>query len=185
MAARSGNPSTAGTRPEGEMMGLTEAKDGYLISILDRLLNDDPDSSAESLEQQGSTEFGSTLRAVKDCVRRDLEWLLNTKRALDGPIQDLGPLETSLWTYGLPDFTNYSLANANDRDRLCGQIAQAIRRFDRRMTNVSVKPGKSNPSDSALHYEIEATLNVEPKPVQVRFDSTLELQSRTFEVKNS
>lgn len=164
-------------------MELADAKDGYLISVLDRLLDDDPESSAEALDQPGPAETGWTLRAVKDRVRRDLEWLLNTKRALDEPMQELGPLETSLWTYGLPDVTNYSLANANDRDRLCAQIAQTIRRFDGRLTNVSVRPGTSNPSHASLHYEIEATLNVEPKPVQVRFDSTLEVQSRTFQVK--
>jgi type VI secretion system protein ImpF len=163
-------------------MGLPEGEDSYVTSVLDRLLNEDLDSPTESSDQR---KLGWPLSEVKERVRRDLEWLLNTKRALDKPLQELGPLETSLWTYGLPDFTNYGFDNPNDRDRLCGQIAQAIRRFDRRLTNVSVKPGTSHSSDSGLHYEIEATLNVEPKPVQVRFDSMLELRSRTFVVKYS
>lgn len=151
-------------------------------SLLDRLRDDDPDQPADEGDAE-DTGAACTPRQIKDAVRRDLEWLLNTKRPLNESIESLGPLATSVYTYGLPDPTNLSLDNMADRERLRQGIEEAIRAFDPRLDRVAVTLLPSPPLAQALHYEIQAQLNVAPKPIAIRFDSVLQLQSSTFQVR--
>jgi type VI secretion system protein ImpF len=150
-------------------------------SVLDRLLVDGSESAAGAV---ADLKLSSTLARIKEDVRRDLEWLLNTRRALDGPLDELGPLERSLWTYGLPDFTNLTLQAAAQRGFL-EMIRRAIELFDPRLSDVAVTLGSLSQQPQALNYEISALLQVEPKPVEVKFDSSLELSTKKFTVQDA
>ena len=74
-------------------------------SILDRLLDDEPEVTREPLHQhfQG-------VRQLKRAVTRDLEALLNTRQEqLTALPVACSEVQRSLLTYGLPDFTALSL----------------------------------------------------------------------------
>jgi type VI secretion system protein ImpF len=72
-----------------------------LPSILDRLLDDDP-----AIQTEPPTGRAQRLRELKQSVRRDLEWLLNTRpRGLLGGGK-WPELSRSILNYGLPDSRN-------------------------------------------------------------------------------
>ena len=71
--------------------------------LLDRLMEVDPRMNPD--------------RQLKASLRRDLEWLLNTRRIVDPPPESLVELNRSVYLYGLPDFSSYSLAAPKDRGR--------------------------------------------------------------------
>lgn len=148
-------------------------------SILDRLIDLSPRVSTEA-----PSDAGQALAQVKKSVKRDLEWLLNAKRTVADLPAELGHLEQSLLTYGLPDFTASSLVNRGDQDALRGAIAEAVRRFEPRLTAVSVTLAEGNGHDRTLRFQIDALLRAEPLPVAVTFDSTLKLHNRAFEVRD-
>ena len=59
------------------------------------------------------------MRQLKASLRRDLEWLLNTRQIPDavGP-ETYRELERSLYNYGLPDVTSMSLDSLADQQKL-------------------------------------------------------------------
>jgi type VI secretion system protein ImpF len=141
-----------------------------LPSILDRLLDDDPDNSRDP-----HVEPHQQLRAVKAAVCRDLEDLLNTRvRNLTWP-PNLRELMVSLVNYGMVDFTNATLASGSDREGFCLLIREAIHRYEPRLTKVVVVPVPgADPADRSFHFRIEAMLRTEPAPEPVVFDSDIE-----------
>ena len=70
-------------------------------SVLDRLIDLEPRVSTEPPKSNATS-----LADLKQSVRRDLEWLLNTRYFYD-PGDGVGLEETikSVAFYGLPDFT--------------------------------------------------------------------------------
>ena len=59
------------------------------ISVLDRLIDLEPESRAEN-----QLSRSQSLRLVKAAVRRDLEWLLNSRRIADPPDENLKGAES-------------------------------------------------------------------------------------------
>src|SRR5262249_60115356 len=105
-----------------------------LPSILDRLLDDAPDVKEEPIHNRFQN-----LRQLKKAVTRDLEALLNTRRELqDEPPPEFAEVRRSLMTYGLPDFTAFSLLNPHDRNRIRRAVEQVIAMFEPRLQRVRV-----------------------------------------------
>jgi type VI secretion system protein ImpF len=147
-------------------------------SMLDRLLDEEPDVSREVPKDDTKT-----LREMKNAVRRDLENLLNTRaRCLSWP-PSLDQLPASLVNYGLPDFTNTYARAVEDPDTLCKVIKFAIEQFEPRLRDVKVDVLPSNvATDRALRFRIDATLYVEPVEDKVFYSSSIEPVSGNFEV---
>jgi type VI secretion system protein ImpF len=146
-------------------------------SVIDRLLADDMDSPGEprarpawSLEQQ------------KAAVRRDLEWLLNSRPVVadvpEGPVQ----LRRSLLTYGLHDVASLNLNSSAAQERLRRDVAAAIARFEPRLTKVKVTLMPLSALDRSIRLRIDALLRVEPVPEPVCFDSVFSLDDRIFAI---
>lgn len=148
-------------------------------SILDRLIDLEPDISREAPRSRAQT-----LRDLKASVRRDLEDLLNTRcRATGWPIE-LEELRASLVAYGIPDFTGMNLAPARQREAFRLMLEDAIRQFEPRFARVHVQLlDNSDLGDRSLRFRIDALLKVDPAPEPVAFDSSLEPATGTFEVK--
>ena len=143
-------------------------------SILDRLVRD-PSSTAMS--------SGLVLQQVKESVRRDLEDLLNTRRCCASWSPELDALNHSLVHYGLKDFSGSSLGSPDEQELFRRDIQDAIRLYEPRLSQVVVKQVRENPADRTVHFRIEAVLEVDPAPVPVVFDSSLEPLSATFAVE--
>jgi type VI secretion system protein ImpF len=150
-----------------------------VLSVLDRLLDDDPGVSTEAAK--GRVQV---LRELKQSVRRDLESLLNTRtRCLPWP-PGLKELKQSLVNYGLPDFTGADLGSVKSREQFCAIVQAAIRQHEPRFKSVRVQLlAGADPLDRTLRFRIDAMLRAEPAPEPVVFDSVLKPATGAFEVK--
>lgn len=146
-------------------------------SILDRLIDLEPRSSRES-----QTQRITRIRDLKRSVRRDLEWLLNTRQILVDVPRSMSHLRDSVLTYGLPDFTHVNLAAPGDRERLLNTIEQALARFEPRLSHVQVTLQEAREFERSIHFRIDAELLVDPEPEPITFDSALELPTKAFTV---
>ena len=147
-------------------------------SILDRLLGE-----TNQKDRQPGT-YGDRL--MRECVRRDLESLLNSKfRNRSIPAQ-YTEANRSVLNYGLPDLSTINMNNPATRQQLCRTLEHIIRQFEPRFKQVRVttdsEPYKTN---SAFRFQIDAVLYANPAPERIFFDSSLEPLSRNINVKES
>lgn len=147
-------------------------------SILDRLIDLEPTNSNEAAKSRSQG-----LKELKQSVRRDLEWLLNTRHGIEEISEDLKEVSNSLAKYGLPDFTGLSSQNDDDRKDLIRNVETALRIFEPRFMNLNVTLEELNMVDRGVKFRIQATLRVEPTPEPVVFDTILQVGSGEFEVK--
>jgi len=135
-------------------------------SILDRLIDLEPGVSHEPVQHR----FLS-LGQAKASVVRDLENLLNTKRSILAPSAECKELSSSLFVYGLQDFTTQNPKSSMMRQQLRQQIERVIARFEPRLRNVKVSLEASTKSERNLRFRINALLFVDPVMEPVTFDS--------------
>jgi type VI secretion system protein ImpF len=148
-------------------------------SMIDRLIDDEP--GAPDRPWISRAEAAGRLKAS---VRRDLEWLLNA-RAAAAPPQSLRELNRSVFVYGLPDYSGYSLTSPADRARLVADIETSVRKFEPRLANVAVVALDPERLAHAMRFRIEALLMTDPAPEPVSFDTVLELNSGEYRVKGA
>lgn len=143
------------------------------ISVLDRLIDQEPGNSIEN-----PLSRTQSVRLLKNSVRRDLEWLLNTRRIADPPDEALKEVSRSTYVYGLPDMSALTMAATGDRSRLTRQIITSIALFEPRLTNVRVVMVETpDASKKDVRLRIEALLRMDPVPEPISFDTVIELKS--------
>lgn len=127
-----------------------------------------------------------SIALLKASLRRDLEWLLNTRRIADDILDGFPDLANSTYGYGLPDFTSFSFGNVKDRVRLLRALEGAIRNFEPRLEAVKVIPLETQAEGGAkklLRFQIEGLLKMDPSPERVSFDTVLQLTTGEYQVK--
>lgn len=150
------------------------------LSVLDRLIDLDPRQSHEPPKSRSTS-----LAELKQSVRRDLEWLLNTRCFTDAGDSRLEEAPKSVAFYGLPDFTALSAKNHNELKRATKSLETAIKIFEPRFMDLKVSLEPISSVDRQLKFRIEARLNIEPTPEPVAFDTILQLGSGDFSVSSS
>ncbi len=147
-------------------------------SVLDRLLDYEPQLSEEAPKSRSKS-----LSELKQAVKRDLEWLLNSRIYTSEFDENLEEIKKSVLTCGLPDSTGISAKNKEDLAGLSGAIETAIRNFEPRFLNVEIELEPIDNTDRILNFKIEAFLDVEPTPEPIVFDTVFQLGSGDFEIK--
>ena len=137
-----------------------------LAPLLDRLL-----VSADQVDMHRPHQI---LRQLREAVRRDLEYLFNTRyRCVSHPV-DHECLETSNINFGLPDLSTMNLTAAESRKRFCREIERTILDFEPRIRSVKVSTqDRVDVEDPSIHFRVEAVLHVNPASEVIVFDSTL------------
>lgn len=148
------------------------------MSVFDRLIDYDPKSTREAVV---STQMA--LRDLKQAVRRDLEWLLNTRRTVINVAETLTEVNRSVVVYGLPDLTAVNIDSAAEQSRLVKAVEQALATFDPRFRNPKVFIEPANNIEREVRFRIEAILDIEPAPEPIVFDTVLQTGSFDFAVK--
>jgi type VI secretion system protein ImpF len=143
-------------------------------SVLDRLIDEDPDLP---------TSRSKSIEDLKQSVRRDLEWLLNTRQDAAGVPSGLKELTHSLATYGLPDFSAFSVRSPADHVRMQKILEKAISSFEPRLESVRVTLVPVRDLDQKLRFRIDARLRIEPAPEPVTFDTVLQAFSNQYTVR--
>lgn len=140
-------------------------------SVLDRLSN----------SEDWPTTRAHSVRLLREVLRRDMEWLLNTRRppipGLDGPES-----KRSVLNYGLVDTSSLSLASSLDRRRLQQAVQTCIADFEPRLQRVVVVLAEENLKARQLRFHIEGQIRLDPAPEEISFDTVLELASGEYRV---
>lgn len=144
-------------------------------SILDRLIDREPDVSAEPVQ-----EF--SVGQIKDGVARDLENLLNTRRTIIPVPSSYREVSDSLFLYGLPDFTAQNPKSIPVRQHLRLEIEKTIARFEPRLKNVAVHMDSPVGITGGLRFRINAVLVVDPIAEPVVFDTRYDLQRSKYSI---
>ncbi|HZS53483.1 MAG TPA: type VI secretion system baseplate subunit TssE [Bryobacteraceae bacterium] len=148
------------------------------LSVLDRLIDEDLRVPEKQLTRSES------LRKLRDAVRRDLEWLLNTRHPIIVPPVN-SQLNQSLYMYGIPDVTSMSAKNMTDRQRLLQAMQDTIAQFEPRVANprVTLAPDQDE-KIPILRFVIEGLLRVDPSPEQIAFGAVVELANGECKVQS-
>lgn len=148
-------------------------------SLIDRLIDLEPAGSADPPSTRSQS-----VRQLKMALRRDLEWLLNTRRIPDEAPKAYELVCHSLYNYGLPDVTSLALNSPRDKKQLLRTIEQTLTDFEPRLADVRVRAvddGTSAPR--ILRFQIEGLLKMDPAPEQIFFDTLLQLSTGDCQVK--
>src|SRR5215510_12279955 len=111
------------------MTGRRDNEQNVTQSVLERLIDRDPKSPMDP-----PLTHAESVRRLRASLRRDLEWLLNTRRTPEPAEASFQELHQSLFNYGLPDVTSLSHETFGDRVRLLQLVEQTITTFEPRLT---------------------------------------------------
>ena len=148
------------------------------LSVLDRLIDNDPEHKAEVAPTRAQS-----LRQLKGALKRDLEWLLNTRKTIDPVPDSARETARSVYHYGFPDLCSKSLLSNKDQNDLVREMEFAIAIFEPRQKRTKVRMEPVEDSHRSLRFIIEGLLCMDPAPEAVRFDTVLELGKGAYEVK--
>jgi type VI secretion system protein ImpF len=142
-------------------------------SLLDRLIT----------VEEWPTTRSQSVRYFKEALKRDLEWLLNTRQS-PMPLLDSYPLsQGSMLNFGLPDITAMGLSSASDHRRLRQALQVSLRNYEPRLQNVEITIEGADTQDRRLRFHIQGQMRLDPAPEEITFDTVLELTSGEYKVK--
>src|SRR5258707_2810996 len=109
-------------------MARRDATGPVTLSVLDRLIDREPKNHSEL-----PLTRAQSLRELKLALKRDLEWLLNTRKTIE-PSPD-SPRETvrSVYHYGFADISSKSVLSSRDHIDLLRDMQAAIAVFEPRL----------------------------------------------------
>lgn len=142
-------------------------------SILDRLTD---------VEEWPATRAQS-VRFFRDALKRDLEWLLNTRQPPMPEITAYPIARGSMLNFGLPDITALGLSSAADHRQLRLAIEACLRHFEPRLMNPRVTLEESDSTDRRLRFHIDGIMKLDPAPEEISFDTVLEISSGEYKVR--
>lgn len=145
-------------------------------ALLDRLTDDEPDKPVESRAKR----IVSTAR-LRESVRRDLAWLLNTTNLAS--VRDLSAVPEvaeSTLNYGVPDLAGRTKSTVKPEE-IERVIRNAIWRYEprlvRRSVQVKMVGEPSNIKFNNMCFVIEAELWAQPLPIRLFLKTELDLES--------
>lgn len=150
------------------------------LSVLDRLIDRDPKTRSEI-----PLSRAQSLRELKWALKRDLEWLLNTRRTIDLAPDSARETNRSVYHYGFPDVSSKSVLSTRDHADLVRDMEAAIATFEPRLKRARVRMEPVEGSYRTLKFVIEGLLCMDPAPEPVRFDTVLELGKGEYEIKGA
>ena len=132
----------------------------YLPTVFDRL--------TEPEFRNGQGRF--TFAEMEARVFRDLEDLLNTRRAGPELFEHLPAVERSVVNYGLRDLSHTNAASPEERQAYADHVRDTIEAFDPRLTEVGVsvrdlsdderKAMKGAFRNTTMYFRVSATLRL-------------------------
>ncbi|WP_225776129.1 type VI secretion system baseplate subunit TssE [Pseudomonas sp. Marseille-Q5115] len=151
-----------------------------LPSLLDRLLDDNPQLAGETASQRLCS-----LADYKASVVRDLEILVNTRQSLAADeLKNFPQLTGTILEYGMPDFISKSVLDPQDRLVIQQQLERAISLGDRRFSSVKVQLLAQQASRRMLTFRVDAVLRLQDVSRQVSFDAVLQVNTQEYKVQN-
>lgn len=145
--------------------------------MLDRLIDLDP---KQTVDPPGNRS--SSLREYRAAVKRDLEWLLNTRCHGDESVSDDAEIRRSVAFYGLTDIVSINPKSPAEQKRLARSLEASIKFFEPRFLDLKITLDPVDEVERQLKFRIEARLDVEPSPEPVIFDTVMSKGNGEFTV---
>ena len=161
-------------------MARRDATGPVTLSVLDRLIDKDPKTRSEI-----PLTRAQSLRELKLALKRDLEWLLNTRKTIDPSPDSARETVRSVYHYGFADISSKSVLSSRDHSDLIRDMEAAIAFFEPRLKRAKVRMEQTEGNYRTLKFVIEGLLCMDPAPEPVRFDTVLELGKGEYEVKGA
>jgi type VI secretion system protein ImpF len=150
------------------------------LSVLDRLIDRDPKSRLEVPYTRAQS-----LRELKLALKRDLEWLLNTRKTIDPSPDSARETVRSVYHYGFEDISSKAVLSSRDQNDLVREMESVIAVFEPRLKRARVRIEREEGNYRSLKFVIEGLLCMDPAPEPVRFDTVLELGKGEYEIKGA
>jgi len=162
-------------------MSRVDKKKKLRPSILDRLIDNDPNTAVEiDIDQH------QKLKQLRQSVRRDLENLFNTRFRMLEPDSHYTEVNKSILNYGLPDLATVNISDKMKRKVFIEKLESLLIEFEPRFKSIKVSYQENTDTlDRTLRFRINATLYADPSPEVVIFDSVLEPVTRTVNIEES
>lgn len=153
--------------------------------LLDRLFDDEPGRLSESKQEKVMS-----MARFKEGVKRDIEWLLNSKSRFDDLDEaQFSEVKRSVLNYGIRDFTGLSSENLQ-LDSLERIIRNSLIEFEPRLIRGTLRVSyiELPESASALHkinaldFEISGKVWAEPLPQDFLLRTEVSLESGMISV---
>jgi len=158
-------------------MAKKKGKGGLIESVLDRLTDTEPRNQNEV-----GPGMAQSLRQIKAALRRDLEWLLNTRQSIIEVPDYAKELPYSVFVYGLPDLTSFSLNSTRDQQDLLQIMESTIAKFEPRLMNVVVTMLPVSETTRVVRFQIEGLMRADPAPERVVFDTVFDTIRGDYQV---
>lgn len=166
-------------------MAETTPQEHLQPSLLDRLIDDEPDQ-----RQEGDARRALTRAALREAVLRDLGWLLNTSNhgiANDDPLHPQAA--RSVINYGLPMLSG-QFTSSIQRVSMEQALKQAIVQFEPRILSHTlevelVMEGPALESHNCVGLQIRGMLWAQPLPLEFLMRSRIDLEEGRFEVRQN
>ena len=147
------------------------------ISILDRLIDHEPELSSEPVRHRFST-----LASVRESVLRDLENLLNARRNIHPVPESDQQVKASIFSYGARDFISDNPRCQSVRQQIRLEMERLLMQFEPRLKNVTVRFDTSGGQERTLHFLITALLLADPVTVPITFDTGFDINSGAYSI---
>jgi type VI secretion system protein ImpF len=143
-------------------------------SLLDRLIDDEPDKSRESNDKRIIS-----MRRLRQAVLRDLAWLLNTVHLASTDDLDAYPdVAHSVLNYGVSELSG-QLVSSLDSTRIEQALRQAILDFEPRILpqslHIRTLKAPAEERHNRLVFEIEGQLWAIPTPSHLLLRTEIDL----------
>ena len=141
-------------------------------SLLDRLT---------SYEDWPNTR-NSTLAMYRDGIKRDVEWLLNSRRPYIASLESYREASASVLNFGLPDLNQFSGVQ-NAPESLALTMTQTLRTFEPRIRDPHVTVTRADNLTRSMRFHVDGRLIFENADEDISFDTLLETTSGEYAVK--
>jgi type VI secretion system protein ImpF len=154
---------------------LARTKSEILItqSLVDRLTD---------TEQWPETRAAS-ISMYRESMKRDLEWLLNTRKPVIPELEGYPATAASVLSFGLPDLHSFDGSAGREQNALTVALEKCIRTFEPRINQPRVFLTRTDLLSRSLRFHIEGQIYYENMDEEVKFDTVLEMISGEYEVK--
>lgn len=141
-------------------------------SLLDRL----------TTTEDWPTTRAQSIRFLRDSIKRNLEWVLNTRRPPIEGIDDYPLARNSVIYYGLLDLGSLSAASSKDQQQLKQSIGELVANCEPRLSEIDVRVEESDLEKKKLRFHIQAQMQLKPMPEEIAFDTVLDLATGEYRV---
>ncbi|GIX12601.1 MAG: hypothetical protein KatS3mg118_0560 [Paracoccaceae bacterium] len=150
-------------------------------SLLDRLIDEAPQERGEGRDRRVID-----MRRLREILRRDLAWLLNTTNKEDlWPLEELPHVARSTLNYGIAEISGKRAAEVTARE-LERLIREAIETFEPRILPHTLSVTAIRPGDqprAVLAFDLRAEVWGQPLPLEIYMRTELDVDSGELTVR--